>query len=215
MRMPSGVIQISLLPGLLLLALVIAALAILSKLRSTAPDAAASNMQAMAILVQGSSIQTALIRARGDGVIDPKASGIVNLGATLMTTPLMTKDIFPQPPAQALSRNSQWVYAQQHFQTLDAQAPPMDLGSEAKDDVLYLPHLTAVACAHINHRLFGASTRLDPKGRYPVTGHLDETAQRITGPHGLVGANSEAAVKEGCVAYSDSSYTYYKVIGVN
>ena len=213
MRKPYGFVQFSVLPSLLLIALVVAALVALSKTRQSGVSGADSSLQAMAILVQGVTVQTAIQRALADGAIEAAATGIVDLEATLMATSLLPREIFPQPPLEALSRPSQWVYAQRHFKAMEGQELATDLGSDAPDSVLYLPHLTAVVCAHINHRLFGASKRLDARGRYPVLGALAEDKQTLTGPYGLAGSRKETTLREGCVTYNDTSYTYFKVTG--
>lgn len=214
MRHTAGVVQIALLPGLLLLTLVIAAIAWLSQRNADSTPDTEDALQAMAILVQGASLQTALSRALADGAVEPQARGILDLTVMLTATGVMASDTLPQPPKDALTQATQWSYAQHYFRAMDAREPAVDLGTDLKDSVLYLPHLTPSVCAHINYRLFGAPTQLARDGEYPVAGELDEESQLLTGAHGAVPATAQAAAREGCINYHGSGYTYYKVIGV-
>lgn len=79
-----GFVHAFIIPGLIVLGVVIAGIAWLSRgdRMHTRPDE--ENIQAMVIISQAVKLQGALERATGDGIITRDAVGIIDLNATLM-----------------------------------------------------------------------------------------------------------------------------------
>lgn len=209
-----GFVHAFIIPGLIVLGVVIAGIAWLSRgdRMHTRPDE--ENMQAMVIISQAVKLQGALERATGDGIITRDAVGIIDLNSTLMKSSIMPRAGFPVPPANAFTKPAQWAYAQGYFRAFDAKASPDPIGSDAPDDVIYLLNLTPGVCASINHRLYGTDTRLTDAGTYDVEGGFSLSANTIEGAHGRVPGYAEGSVREGCVR-SGSGYAYYKLTGVH
>lgn len=209
-----GIVHAFIIPGLIVLGVVIAGIAWLSRgdRMHTRPDE--ENVQAMVIISQAVKLQGALERATGDGIITRDAVGVIDLAATLMQSSIMPRAGFPVPPDSAMTKPAQWAYAQAYFRAFDAKSSPDPIGTEAPDDVIYLLNLTPGVCASINYRLYGTDTRLTEGGAYDVDGSLSLAANTIEGARGRVPSYAEGSVREGCVR-SGSGYAYYKVTGVH
>lgn len=211
-----GFIQNFIIPGIVVLGVVIAGIAWLSRgdRMHTKPDE--DNVQAMVIIAQAAKLQGAIERATGDGAITKSAKGVIDLSATLMQSTIMTLASFPVPPESALaSPGTQWAYAQGHFRTFDASASPAAIGTDEADDVIYLVGLTPGVCASINFRLYGSNTLLTDSGSYDVQGSLSAGSQVIEGAHGKVPEINESSTREGCVKHVSAGYAYYKIVGVH
>lgn len=213
-RAQAGFIQNFIIPGIILIGLVIAGIAMLSNGAGTNTQADKDNVNAGVIITQGVKLQSALERAIGDGVITRTATGNIDLTATLQASSIMPTALFPAAPADALATASSWSYAQGLYQVKDAQATAADVGSSAADDVMFLPNVSATVCASINYRLYGGSSAFS--GAYAPGGGFT-TGSDIQGPSAVVPAGNQVSAREGCVSLDGStvSYIYYKAIGVH
>ena len=196
-----GFIQNLIIPGIILIGLVIAGIAMLSSGSSTNTDNEKASMLANVFLSQGMTMATAIQRAEADGAIPPSASVGVNLTTSLVTPNYLSS--LPVAPADA--GGGSWVYNKMH---VVAAAGGSTAGTAAADDFVRVPLGTALAeavCLRINNKLFGTSTLV---GTAPGTDDLSATIAGVTGaPVGAI---------EGCMKDSNNSnaYTYYKLINV-
>lgn len=214
-RRQAGFVQNLLLPGLILLGLVVAGLAMLSGSAGTDTTADRELMSASIALSQGVKLQGALERATGDGVIT-RATGEIDLVNTLQASSIMPQAQFPVPPAELLTAASSWRYSQGVLAAENAEASPAQVGTVLADDVMYLPNITARGCAAINFRLFGSPNVL-AGGVYLPGGGLVTNASVKAAANMITDANMKKEAREGCVALdgSASNFVYYKVVGVH
>lgn len=205
----AGFIQNFIIPGLILIGVVIAGIAMLSSGSSGNADNERASMLANTVMGQSLSVAQAIQRAEGDGAIAPAtvstAVDLTSAGA-LVTGRYMISA--PALPAEITS--GAWTYLKAHTK-VQAGAVPADLGTVAADDVLKVPlngSLAKSVCLRINNKLFGTST-------LPATamgsGNLTVAASTVTGVTGApVGAT------EGCIQDSGaaSAYTYFRTVNV-
>lgn len=208
----SGFIQNFILPGLILIGVVVAGIAMLSSGASSDSSTDRTRMAVDVLMSQGVKLQSALMRAIAGGVIPGSLSGDVDLAATLMTSPIMPASDFPVPPEVAVATGQDWHYAQRLYRVRNAAAAPADIGSSQAEDVMYVVGVRKEACAFINARLYGSSSLV--AGNYAPGGGM-VTGSTITGPSAMASGAAADAAREGCVAEdgSTTSYVYYKVIG--
>lgn len=213
-KVQQGFLQNFILPGLVVLGIVVAGILLLVRGADMTAKPDQANMTAMVIISQSVRMQSAIERALADGVITRDAKGVIDLHQTLLQSSIMPLAAYPAVPADALTQPADWQFAKEHFRVFDAQAMPRDLGTTRADDVVFLPHVTAAVCAHINYRLHGGDS-LTSAGHYAVDGDLLEGEQRIEGARNRVTLGTERLFREGCVRMNRAAdYVYYKVMEV-
>lgn len=209
-----GFLQNFILPGLIVLGIVVAGILLLVRGADMSAHPDQSNISAMVIISQSVRMQGAIDRALADGVITRAAKGVIDLSQTLMQSSIMPRAAYPTVPADALTQPADWQFAKSYFRVLDAQSTPQDMGTQAPDDVLFLPHVTASVCAHINYRLHGGDSLIS-NGNYAVAGDFLEGEARIEGAKDRAVPGQERLFREGCVRLNRAAdYAYYKVMEV-
>lgn len=204
----AGFIQNFIIPGLILIGVVIAGIAMLSSGSSGNADNERASMLANTVMGQSLSVAQAIQRAEGDGAIPPAtASTAVDLtsaGALVTGRYMITA---PALPAEITS--GAWTYMKAHTRVQAGAA--VDLGTASADDVLKIPLNGALAqgtCLRINNKLFGTST-------LPATtvgsGNLTVAASTVGGVTG-----APAGATEGCIQDTGaaSAYTYFRAVNV-
>lgn len=203
----SGFIQNFIIPGLILIGVVIAGIAMLSSNTGGNSDNERASVIANSVMGQGLSIAAAIQRAEADGAIpaatvatpvDITGAGVLVTGRFMVAGAVL--------PAEA--GGSAWLYKKVHSLLL---ASAVAVGTNAEDDMLFVPITGAAAeaiCLRINNRLYGTSTLPGT-----VTGSGNLTTAGMTN-NGVTGAPVGAT--EGCVidVGNASAYTYFRAINI-
>lgn len=164
-------------------------------------DKERARMHATAVINQGVMLRDAITRAQVDGI---PAATIASDITTLSTNNYVSGGL-PAAPIDSQATATAWAYAAGTFQVTDSQATPADLGTAAKDDVIYLDKLTAAVCQRINNVLYGESTLT------AIGGSM--AAAAIAGPTISTNTQFQTGSSEGCVAHG-TDYAYYKVVSI-
>lgn len=198
----AGFIQNFIIPGIILIGLVIAGIAMLSSGSSTNTDNEKASMLANVVVAQSLTVTGAIQRAEADGAIGSAATGAQDLDVSLVGPKYIATGSMPVLPTDL--GNAAWVYTKADF---GVKAAGADIGSAAADDVLRVTlgssDVAKATCLRINNKLYGASTL------------LTRTAAQI----GLLGdpdfgtKDAIAGGTEGC-ASSGANFVYYKAVNI-
>lgn len=200
----AGFIQNFIIPGIILIGVVIAGIAMLSSGSSTNTDNERASMLANVVVTQGLTVTTAVQRAEADGAL-AAAGDAAARNAALVNGRYITSGAMPTLPPDLASAGA-WGFEVGVFQAVGSAGA--DIGSGTKDDVLVIElgpqtdGMTEAVCLRINNKLYQSST---------VTGTAVGTyaAAKLTAP---TGTNS-ATGAEGCVGNGTDLF-YYKVVNV-
>ena len=207
-----GFIQNFIIPGIILIGVVIAGIAMLSGGNGgTDTTNEQASMTANAVIAQSLTLAGAVNRAEGDGAIPTAAVATSYTDATLSAKLVDTGYIpgtLPAPPAnsQPSGATEKWTYSKKTHVVTDAQAAPANIGTAAEDDVLYLDNLTKAVCLRINNKLYGTVTTGTPTGSLAAATIANAAAN-------VADTNRQKGATEGCVG-STAGYAYYKVINI-
>lgn len=195
----AGFIQNFIIPGIILIGVVIAGIAMLSSGSSTNTDNEKASMLANVVMAQSLSVTGAIQRAEADGAIGASATGLQDLNASLVAPKYIATGSMPQLPPELGSAD--WAYTKGDFAVKAAGA---DIGGAAADDVLRVvvgatdSNVAKAVCLRINNKLYGSSTlATHAPGSLATGGTSDATAGGV----------------EGC-ATSGTNFVYYKVVNV-
>lgn len=231
MRKQQGFIQNFIIPGVILLGVIVAGLAMLSSSPSSSTEGERVSMMATAIIGQGASLTGALQRAEGDGGIarapaslyyyKPAEDSSSIPAVNRLLTPLVDARFVDAPPSlpaeiskAAVSYSG--IYAYNKYQVAAKDGLGSDLGTATADDVLYIGLGTHVGgdilekvCYRINAKLHGSP----PNGSAGQPSGSGTAAGWYAAVPTLTGANGVRGASEGCfIAAGDNSVVYYKVI---
>ena len=197
----AGFIQNFIIPGIILIGLVIAGIAMLSSGSSTNTDNEKASMLANVVMTQSLTVTGAIQRAEADGAIGA-AAGVQDLTVSLITPKYLTMGAMPTLPPELAS--AAWVYTKADF---GVKASGADLGTTAAEDVLRVTlgadNVAKATCLRINNKLYGTSTLL--------TRTAAQIGLIITPDFGTKDAT--AGGTEGC-ATSGANFIYYKAVNI-
>lgn len=209
----AGFIQNFIIPGIILIGVVIAGIAMLSGGNGgTDTSNEQASMTANAVIAQSLTLSSAINRAEGDGAIPSAATVYDDATATTLSSVLVTTGYIPgtlpAPPANSQSVSGPWAYSKGAMIVTDAQAVPSNIGSAVADDVLYLDNVTEAVCRRINNKLYGTSTALAaaPVGSFAALAVANASAN-------VADVNRQRGASEGCVAHG-AAFAYYKVVNI-
>ncbi len=207
MQKQRGFIQNLIIPGLVLIGVVLAGLAVVSASNNTNVDAMPERaaLRAQRVMWEGVQITDAIKRAEADGAI-PNTQGFADVSNT---GPLVAGKYLGQPVAaiDGLSGSGSLTYSKHDYQV---QAGGADLGTPTFDDLFWRTiggdELAAAVCQRINNRQHGTGIGLVWVGghNYNVWGSV------------LAGvAGGKPGVPEGCVIdFQSGMYSYYRVVNI-
>lgn len=206
-RRESGFIQNLIIPGLILIGVVIAGIAMLSSNTGGNSDNERASMVANSVMGQAQSIAQAIQRAEADGAIPPAT---VPTTVDISDTGVLVTGRFMAAGATlpAAAGASAWQYKKVHSLLL---SNTVAVGTAAADDMLYVPITGTAAeaiCLRINNRLYATATL---PGASTGSGNLTTAGQTN---NGVTGAPTGAS--EGCVTDTGnaSAYTYFRAINL-
>lgn len=203
----SGFIQNFIIPGLILIGVVIAGIAMLSSNTGGNSDNERAAVIANSVMGQGLSVAAAIQRAEADGAI-PAATVATTVDITSTGVLVAGRFMAAGAVLPATAGAAAWQYKKVHSLL---RANGAVVGTAAADDMLYVPITGAAAesiCLRINTRLYGTSALPGT-----VTGSGDLTTAGATN-NGVTGAPTGAA--EGCVTDTGNAgaYTYFRAITI-
>ncbi len=196
----AGFIQNFIIPGIILIGVVIAGIAMLSSGSSTNTDNEKASMLANVVMAQSLTVTGAIQRSEADGAIGAGATGTQDLNATLVAPKYIATGAMPKLPPEL--GNGAWAYAKKDVAIKAAAA---DIGSATEDDVLRVTvgsdDTAQAVCLRINSKLYGSST---------LASHAASIGSLATD-----GGTTDATAGgvEGC-AKSGTDFVYYKVVNV-
>lgn len=197
----SGFIQNFIIPGIILIGVVIAGIAMLSSGSSTNTDNEKASMLANVVMAQSLTVTGAVQRSEADGAIGAAATGAQDLDATLVAPKYIATGSMPKLPPELSS--AAWSYVKND---VAIKALGLDIGSVAADDVLRVTvgsdDAAKAVCLRINNKLYGTSTL--------ATRSLASIGSLTTDGGSL---DATAGGVEGC-ATSGANFVYYKVVNV-
>lgn len=197
----SGFIQNFIIPGIILIGVVIAGIAMLSSGSSTNTNNEKASMLANVVMAQSLTVTGAIQRAEADGAIGAQATGVQDLNASLVAPKYIATGSMPQLPPELGSAN--WAYTKDD---LAVKAAGADIGGTAADDVLRVvvgaDDAAKAVCLRINNKLYGAST---------LGTRTTASIGSLTADGGTLDATAGGV--EGCATVG-SNYVYYKVVNV-
>lgn len=199
----SGFIQNFIIPGIILIGLVIAGIAMLSSGSSTNTDNEKASMLANVVMAQSLTVTGALQRAEADGAIAANATGVQDLNKSLVQPKYIATGAMPELPPEL--NGADWSYSKADFAVKAAAA---DIGGSAADDVLRVvvgpkgSDLAKAVCLRINNKLYGTST---------LSSRTDASIGSLVSDGGTLDASAGGV--EGC-ATSATDYVYYKAVNV-
>ena len=200
-RNQAGFIQNFIIPGIILIGLVIAGIAMLSSSSSTNTDNEKASMLANVVMSQSLNITAAIQRAEADGAIGAAATGAQDLTVSLITPKYLAMSALPTVSGLA---SAVWTYTKADF---GVKAAGTDLGTTAAEDVLRMTlgsdNVAKAVCLRINNKLYGSSTLL--------TRTAAQIGLIITPDFGTKDAT--AGGTEGC-ATSGANFVYYKAVNI-
>lgn len=199
----AGFIQNFIIPGIILIGIVIAGIAMLSSGSSTNTDNEKASMLANVVMAQSLTVTGAIQRAEADGAIGAADTGVQDLNLSLVQPKYIATGAMPQLPPDL--NNADWSYTKAAFPVKAAGA---DIGGTADDDVLQVSvgpkgsDLAKAVCLRINNKLYGTST---------LSSRTDASIGSLVSDGGSLDATAGGA--EGC-ATTASDYMYYKVVNM-
>ncbi|GBG14614.1 phosphomannomutase [Novimethylophilus kurashikiensis] len=209
-RHQAGFIQNFIIPGIILIGVVIAGIAMLSSGSGTNTDNEKASMMANAVIAQGLTVTSAVQRAEADGAITG-AQSAAGLSSVLVGAKYIASGSMPSLPSD-LGGGNAWVFDN----TTKAQGSTgTDIGSALPDNIITIPlgaHTVGSAqeatCLRINAKLYSTST---------VSGTAASVGSLTTGgtvkPPVSAASTAAATGTEGCVD-DGTNYTFYKVVDV-
>lgn len=208
----AGFIQNFIIPGIILIGVVIAGIAMLSSGSSTNTDNEKAGMLANVVLTQSLTVTGAIQRAEADGGITSASTSAEAMTALTAAKYMGTLPTLPPD----LTAAGTWGYDQ--TATLLAKGSGgADIGSAAADTVLSVKlgadtsgGVAEAVCLRVNNKLYGTSTSIVAASVAAAVGLKSATEVK---PPVSVGSTISVGGSEGC-AKEGTNYVYYKVVTV-